>query len=96
MVLCQHCYDPGSGSIVDGLSLLPNACVIPHHDTLGKGWVPQVATLLADDVLIGIDEQTGMLDDAVNGNWTVYGKGAVTLYKGGKVKSYRSAQTFSL
>jgi cyanophycinase len=96
MVLCQHCYDPDSGSIVEGLNLIPNACVIPHHDTLGKGWVSQLASLLPDDVLIGIDEQTGMLDDAGDGDWKVYGKGVATLYKEGTVKTCHSAQRFSL
>jgi cyanophycinase len=96
MVLCQHCYDPDSGRMVDGLNLIPKACVIPHHDTLGKAWVPHLTSLLSEDVLIGIDEQTGMLDDAVDGLWTVYGKGAVTLYKEGGIQVYRSAETFSV
>ena len=96
MVLCQHCYNPETRSIVAGLNLVPNACIIPHHNTFGKSWVSHLVSLLPKDILVGVDEQTGMLDDAEDGHWKVYGKGAVTLYKEGKVKVYHAAETFSL
>ena len=57
--------------------------MIPHHNTFGKGWAPKLAAMLPGVVLIGIDEQTGMIDDGPQGLWTVYGKGAVTLYREG-------------
>jgi len=78
MVLCQHYYDPESKSLLQGLNLLPGTCVLPHHDTFGKGWAAHLSDLLPDSTLVGIDEQTGMIDDAPGGQWNVYGKGAVT------------------
>lgn len=96
MVLCQHYYNLGTSSIIDGLNLIPKACIIPHHNTFGKGWVPHLVALLPEDVIIGIDEQTGMIDDGADGKWNIYGKGLVTRYKDGEVKNYHSGETFSL
>ncbi len=96
MVLGQHYYNSGTSSIIAGLNLIPKACIIPHHNTFGKGWVPHLVALLPEDVIIGIDEQTGMIDDGADGKWNVYGKGLVTRYKDGEVKNYRSGETFSL
>ena len=83
MILCEHYYDPEEKNILDGLGLIPNACILPHHDTFGKSWASELTQRLPGAVLIGIDEQTGMLNDAPDGRWQVYGDGAggVTLYK---------------
>ena len=83
MILCEHYYDPEEKNILDGLGLIPNACILPHHDTFGKSWASELAQRLPGAVLIGIDEQTGMLNDAPDGRWRVYGDGSggVTLYK---------------
>jgi cyanophycinase len=81
MVLCEHYYDPYSKQLLPGLNLLPGACVIPHHNNFGKGWIDDLAKKLSADVLIGIDEQTGMICE--NEIWSVYGAGAVTLYRNG-------------
>ena len=96
MVLCQYYYDPQTKRVLDGLNLVPNACILPHHDTFGKGWAPQLAKLLPQVMLIGIDEQTGMIDDGADGQWNVYGKGSIVLYKGGGVKTYLPGEPFSL
>jgi cyanophycinase len=82
MVLCEHYYDPFKREVYEGLRLIPGACVIPHHDTIGQSWISHVQGLLPSIVLIGIDEQTGMLNDGPQGQWLVYGKGRVTLYQG--------------
>lgn len=83
MVLCEHYFDPASDQVLPGLNLVPNACVLPHHDTFGKDWAPGLSRLLPGAVLVGIDEETGMLNDGPDGRWTVYGKGCVTIYGGG-------------
>ena len=80
MVMCEFYYDPYRGRIADGLNLIPNAVVLPHHNTAGKSWESKIQRELADVTLIGIDEQTGILDDG-GGLWTVYGRGSVTLYQ---------------
>lgn len=96
MVLCSHYFNPQDGRIVEGLGLLPASCVLPHHDTYGKKWAPRLLSELPDTLLIGIDEETGMLGVAEDGTWRVYGKGLVTLYNNKEVRSLASATTFKL
>jgi cyanophycinase len=95
MVLCQHLYDPDAGRVVPGLNLLPNTCMLPHHNTFGRAWAPRLAQELPGVGLLGIDEQTGILDDAA-GTWTVYGAGRVTIYHAGGTRVHTRGQTFSL
>jgi cyanophycinase len=82
MVLCEHYYDPYEGKLLNGLSLVPNACVLPHHNTAGKSWVRHLAESLPKSILIGIDEGTGTISSP-DGRWAVYGAGGVTLYRNG-------------
>ena len=98
MILCEHYYDPDEKNILDGLGLIPDACILPHHDTFGKSWAPELAQRLPGVVLIGIDEQTGMLNDGPNDRWQVYsdGKGAVTLYKNDRQIHFASDTRFDL
>ena len=96
MVLCQHYFNPESSQLAEGLKLLPNTCVLPHHNTFGKGWAARLATLLPASVLLGIDERTALLDDGDDGAWRVYGQGAVTLYRHGQATVYRSGAEFEL
>src|SRR5438105_1208076 len=42
MVMCQYYFDPARRQIVEGLGLLPNTCVLPHHNTFGKTWASQM------------------------------------------------------
>lgn len=95
MVLCEHFYDPYAKQINKGLNLVPGICVLPHHNTFGKGWAAQLAELLPETVLLGIDEETGMIDDAEEGRWRVYGKGAVTSYEKMTSRAIQSGETFS-
>jgi cyanophycinase len=97
MVLCQHYYDPIRKQVVEGLNLLPNTCILPHHNTFGQSWSRDLASLLPGAVLIGIDEYTALLDDgpgARKTSWRVYGQGAVTLYRQGQVAVYEAGQQF--
>jgi len=96
--MCQYYFDPGKRSVVDGLGLLQNTCVLPHHNTFGKGWAKQLASLLPGVVLLGIDERTGILDDSENGRkvgWRVYGQGEITLYRDGKIAVYHRGERFN-
>ncbi len=94
MALCEHYYDPERGQVERGLNLVPNACVLPHHNTFGKNWAEKLKALLPGVMLLGIDEYTGML--MVDGEWTVYGGGAVTLYRGKNIERYTSEKKFKL
>ncbi len=80
MVLCDRYYDPAAKSIRKGLKLLPGTCVLPHHNTFGKTRAIQLAQENPEIIFIGIDEETGMINDGPRGEWQIYGKGSVTLY----------------
>ena len=95
MVLCEYYYDPYEKRLLSGLNLIPNSCVLPHHSNFGKAWARQLERLLPNAILIGLDEQTGMLNDA-GGTWQVHGAGNVTLYHAGKISVYARDETFSL
>lgn len=96
MVLCEYYYDPYEDKLLSGLNLLPNCCVLPHHNNFGKRWATQLTQLLPQATLIGIDEQTGILNDEF-GHWRVYGAGKVTLYRsGGKPEFHARGETFTL
>lgn len=94
MVLCEHYYDPHERKLLRGLNLITNACVLPHHDNFGKTWANRLGQLLPESTLIGIDESTGMVNDA-GGEWQVYGAGDVTLYRSGSNIRFERGETFT-
>ncbi len=94
MVLCGHYYDPTEKKLLRGLNLIPNACVLPHHNNFGKAWAKQLIQLLPNSTLIGIDEHTGMLTD-LDGRWQVHGAGQITLYRRGQVIRHARGELFS-
>jgi cyanophycinase len=96
MVICQVYFDPRAGQVVEGLALVPNSLVLPHHDTFGKGWAARLREQVPDVTLIGIDEQTGTLNDGEHKSWNVYGAGTVTLYRAGRLETHEPGQAFSL
>ena len=96
MVLCEYYYHPAADEVAEGLGLIGGACVMPHFNTFGKSWVNRLTQLLPETVLIGIDEETGMLNDGPDGMWQVYGKGDVTLYRGQKSQRFTSEKPFDL
>lgn len=96
MVLCEHYYDPQRNQIERGLGLVPNACVLPHHNTFGNGWASRLSALLPGALLLGIDERTAMIDDGPGDAWRVYGQGAVTIYRAGQPSAYASGSLLSL
>lgn len=96
MVMCQFYYDPSGKRVHEGLNLLPNSIFLPHHNTFGKNWVPQLLKKHPKATLIGIDEQSGMINDGENNAWNVYGRGVVTLYQNEKVTIHQTGMTFSV
>jgi len=96
MVLCDYYYDPSDDKVVQGLGLVPGICVVPHHDDFGKRWINHLSQLLPGLVIVGIDEETGMINDAPDARWQVYGKGRVTLYQDLRPKSYGPGTPFNL
>jgi cyanophycinase len=95
MVMCEFYYDPSKGQVVNGLNLVPNSLVLPHHNTFGKSWASRLLEI-SPGTLIGIDEQTGMIDDGGSKIWSVLGRGAVTLYRNGQTEVYQTGNSLSL
>jgi cyanophycinase len=95
MVLCQHLYDPYSGTILPGLNLLPGTCFLAHHNSFGKHWAGQLTQLLPDTILIGVDEQTAIINDGEHG-WSVSGAGKAALYQAGRVSTYSPGERIHL
>lgn len=94
MVLCEFYYDPYEKKLLKGLNLISNACVLPHHNQFGKTWAKQLRELLPNSILIGIDEETGMI--SFGNDWQVYGKGEVTVYRSESTVSVERGGKFSL
>ncbi|MDE0141023.1 MAG: Type 1 glutamine amidotransferase-like domain-containing protein [Caldilineaceae bacterium] len=88
MVLCQHLNDPHGQGTTAGLGLIPDAIVLPHHNTFGQGWADRLREILPDATLIGIDEETAMISEGPAQQWRVYGAGDVTLYLPGHKLSH--------
>ncbi len=96
MVMCEHLYDPAAKAVTRGLGWIPNSCVLPHHDTFGAQWAQDLRARLPGATLIGIDEQTGAVAARDRKRWTVYGRGAVTIYKEGCQTAHAGSMSFSL
>jgi cyanophycinase len=96
MVLCQFYYDPEKGDVLEGLGLVRNTLVLPHHETYGKRWVSRLLPLPKGMTMLGIDERTGVLDDGHGENWSVLGQGAATLYQGNEIRVHRTGETFHI
>ena len=96
MVMCEFYYDPSAGRVHEGLNLVPNSLVLPHHNTFGKSWAPKLLKKIPNVTLIGIDERTGMLNNGDNNAWNIYGAGAVTLYRNGTSETFSAGDTFSV
>ena len=97
MVLCQYYFDPTHKQVRTGLHVLSNCCILPHHNTFGQTWSQRLTTELPTVTLIGIDEQTALLDNGPKerqSSWRVYGPGHITLYKHGLVTIYGNGQQF--
>ena len=94
MVLCEWYFDPTVKEIKKGFGVLKDVILIPHHDTFGQSWHSLYFDKISDIRCIGIDEQTGMINQADRHQWTVYGKGEITLYLKTSMATYRTGQSF--
>ena len=96
MVLCDTYYDPHAKKALKGLGLIPGACVLPHYNTFGQSWAPELKKRFPEMILIGIDEQSGMLNDGPHGHWQVSGAGGVTLYQNERQTRFAAGQHLEL
>jgi cyanophycinase len=93
MIFGGKLWAPGRGWR-DGLGLLPEIGVIPHHASFASRWDARRlrATLAPEMILVGIDEATAL----VGPPWRVLGKGEVVLYREGNPERFRNGQTLPL
>ncbi len=94
MVLMQYLYDPSTGSLVEGLGLVPEAVFAPHFNAFGRRWVDKIRAARPDALLIGVDEKVAIIGQG--NEWQVYGRGWVTLYRGSQAAKYQGGQPFKL
>jgi cyanophycinase len=84
MALCAHTLIrhsfPGHTErrAVPGIGVVPDAAILPHHDTFGATWYPSARAALPEAVLIGVDERTCAMWES--GSWRCTGAGGVTVY----------------
>ena len=92
MVLGDLFYDPISSTLLPGLGILGPVLIIPHHEKSGPWWSARMQSLAPEAQLLGLDESTGIIDDAETGGWTVYGGGQAVVYMDSGHYRYRSGQ----
>jgi cyanophycinase len=96
MVRCDYYHDPATAQLQQGLGLVGGVCALPHHETIGKDWAPLIRKNSARIIMVGIDEQTGLINDSGPDRWRVYGKGKVTLYKNNSSRQFLARQELRL
>jgi cyanophycinase len=95
-VVCDPMVDPRGGAYTVGLGLVANVAIFPYHGTAADHLLQRSRDLLAPHaVLVGIDDATALMrsDDA---DWTVAGRGCVTVYRDGVANPYASGATLTL
>jgi cyanophycinase len=96
MVLFEWYFDPAVKKIKKGFGIQNGVILIPHHNRVGNKWRSLYFDKVADVLWVGIDEQTGMINQTEPNSWTVHGKGGVTVYGRTAIDFFRSGQTFRL
>jgi cyanophycinase len=90
MVLCEYYYNPQNGKVNEGLGLLKSSCILPHYQNFGYKWAARLTGEIPQATLVGLDERTAIINDALNGSWQVYGDGSATIYHAGQTTVYLS------
>jgi cyanophycinase len=92
MVLCEFYFDPYQQTLLKGLNLLPNLCVLPHYNSFGKTWLLPLRKQLPSAILMGIDEQTGLVGNRMQ--WEVFGAGSVLIEQPGASRVLHAGQFY--
>jgi cyanophycinase len=93
MILGGRMWAPGHGWR-QGLGLIPQIAVIPHHASLASRWDASRlrASLIEGVTLVGIDEATAL----VGPPWQVIGAGEVAIYHGEKPALFKDGQSVDI
>jgi cyanophycinase len=81
-----------------GLGYVPDALFAPHWDIVDT-WLPGAQAFITaaappDGVLVALDEDTAMVGDG--SAWTVHGRQAIHVYRGGDWTVHQAGATFDL
>lgn len=96
MVLGARFFDPLTAGIYPGMGLAAGVCVLPHHNRWEAQWVPRLRAQLPDCLLLGIDEETGLIEEGPGDRWRVCGRGGVTRYGPAGNRTVPSGATLAL
>lgn len=96
MVLGDYFYNPVRQKQAKGLGLLQATSVVPHFNSFGRTWISRLQKELPSVNLIGIDEETGMINDGPDGTWSVYGGGGVVIYRGRRSERYGAGERLGI
>jgi cyanophycinase len=89
MVLCQvvllRSRNPGPSHRHGrpGIGLLPDAILIPHLNRFAPGWLTAARRQAPGQDILGLDEETGVLNVGGRRGWSVHGPGRVSLWRRG-------------
>jgi cyanophycinase-like exopeptidase len=76
------------------LNLAPGLMIIPHFDELPKMMLASLHYKKQEPIIVGVDGSTGLI--GYDGNWTVYGRGRVTVFEEKKQVHYTAGQQVQL
>ncbi|HEX7735037.1 MAG TPA: Type 1 glutamine amidotransferase-like domain-containing protein [Ktedonobacteraceae bacterium] len=95
MVMGAALFDfPKFWQTIPALSLAPGLMVIPHFDEIPRVMLASLNHKNQAVTVVGVDGSTGLVGHA--GNWTVYGKGGVTVFEPEKRVRYTEGQQVKL
>jgi cyanophycinase len=96
MVLSNVYFDPYANALQPGVGLMAGICVVPHYNTYGKQWLPKIRGMHGIDIIVGIDERTGLLSDSGQRRWQVLGEGQVSLHRANDIAFFSSGSLLTI
>lgn len=88
-------WNPPQARALECWNVVPHVEVTPHYDVAAAAFGRiQQGLFPADDMMVGIDEQTAMV--RWDGKWRVLGRGGVTVGLGGEMTRYGEGEVVPL
>ncbi len=94
VVMSDPYFDNISQRSQKGLGFIQKICLLPSHDQIGSRWANRVRTVIPMATLIGLDEQTGIIQEGED--WHVLGAGVASVYRGSEIRQFASGESFTL
>ncbi len=95
MVLGEEMFDfPQLWRTIPALGLVPGISVIPHFDEMPSWLTYPISPAKRKTTVVGIDGSTALIGS--NGQWTVSGRGGITVFSGKSKTRYVTGQDVPL